>query len=290
MNLSPTPHAPLGANVSFNLGPASAPAGFALPTVAPVAQNVLIGCRPSCEEPWSLLPFFTPPTDGPQPLPKGRFGRFLGWAGDKWMIGPLVLKLATPFALSTDPDGEKLRYAPVVCGYLEYDNTHSDTTAELVFGLDGGASQIANEYLMGFSFGSTHGYATTVSAEVEPRIGVGVFGTDFPELTALHFAVRPNARRIFPLVLGFYQAGFHYTQWFRDLPAVLAHGLAEHTRYLAIADARDAEFMRSALPFAAKPSAAHAVRAWLAGTCRRHGEPAVDLAGLRELCRAVGGS
>ena len=289
MNPGPTPHAPLGAHASFHLGPAGAPSGFALPADAPVTQNVLIGCRSSRNEPWSLLPFFTPPAHGPQPLPKGRFGRFLGWAGDKWMIGPLVFKLATPFGLAAGPDEEKFRHAPVVCGYLEYDNTHSDTAAELLFGLDGGASPIAHEHLVGFSFGTTHGCATVLNAEVVLRLGAAVFGTDFPGLAALHFTVPPHARRIFPLVLGFHQPGFHYTPWFRDLPAVLAHGLSEHARYLAIADERDAEFMRSALPFAARPAAAHAVRAWLAGTCRRHGDPEVDLAGLRELCRAVNG-
>ena len=92
-----TPHAPFGANASFDFGPPGAPAGFALPAGTAVGQNVFVGCRSSAREPWSLLPFFTPTADGPQPLPKGRFGRFLAWAGDKWMIGPLVFKLCTPF-------------------------------------------------------------------------------------------------------------------------------------------------------------------------------------------------
>jgi hypothetical protein len=284
-----TPHAPLGALASFNLGPAGAPAGFALPPGAAPAQNVVIGCRPNSAEKWSLLPFFTPPPAGPLPLPRGRFGRFLGWAGDKWMIGPLVFKLATPFAPSFSTDGEKFRYAPVVCGYLEYDNTHSADAAELVFGLDGHPRPVADAGFTGFACGATHGFATPVSAEVEPRRGASVFGTDFDGLAALHFTVPPHAKRIYPLAVGFCQPGFHYAQWFGDLGAVLAHGLTAHARYLAIADARDAEFMRSALPFDAKQTAAQAVRAWLANTRRLAGEPEVGLADLQALCRAVTG-
>lgn len=289
LQLSATPHAPLGANASFNFGPAGAPAGFALPATAPAAQNVLVGCRPSQREPWALLPFYASPAGCPAPLPRGRYGRFLGWAGDKWMIGPLVFKLATPFSPTIDSESEKIRHAPVVCGYLEYDNTHSADPAELVFALDGGATPLNAAGLAGFSFGSTHGFATAASGEVEQRFGSAVFDADFPGLTALHFSVPPHSKRIFPLVLGFFQSGFHYQNWFENLSAVLAHGLAEHASYLAIADARDAEFMRSALSFDAKTRVALATRAWLAQSRRRAGEPEVDLSELRELCRTVTG-
>jgi hypothetical protein len=205
------------------------------------------------------------------------------------MIGPLVFKLATPFSPVGGSESEEFRYAPVVCGYLEYDNSHSREVAELVFGIGGSADPISGPDLTGFSFGGTHGFATAVSREVELRRGAAVFGSEFAGLNALHFSVPPQSRRISPLVLGFCQSGFHYNRLFASLAAVLAHGLAEHSRYLAMADARDAEFMRSILSFEAKATSAQAVRAWLAQSRRRAGETDVDLTGLRDLCRSVTG-
>lgn len=289
MSPLPTPHAPLGASASFHLGPAGVNAGFALPANSAGAQNVVIGCRSSRSDQWSLLPFFAPPAEGPHPLPKGRFGRFLGWAGDKWMIGPLVFKLATPFTPTWATGQEKFYYAPVVCGYLEYDNTHSAEAAELVFGVDGGAEEQVADGLVGFSFLGSHGFATTAHDEVSARTGVAVFGTNFAGLSALLFSVPPHAKRIFPLVLGFYQPGFYYGRWFDSLGAVLAHGVAEHANYLALADSRDAEFMRNSLAFDVKTRAAHAVRVWLAQTRRLAGESEVDLTELRALHQAMVG-
>ncbi len=130
MNVTATSHAPLGAGASFDFGPPGTPAGFRLPGDIRSPHDVYIGCRAAPADAWSLLPFYTPRADVPSPLAKGRFGRFLAVAGDKWMIGPLVFKLCTPFALDRQADDEIFRYAPVVCGYLEYDNSHGEHTAE----------------------------------------------------------------------------------------------------------------------------------------------------------------
>lgn len=286
---SPTPHAPLGANVSFNFGPPGAAAGFALPSSASVAENVYVGCRHSAAEPWALLPFFASSAGGPPPLPKGRFGRFLAWAGDKWMIGPLVFKLCTPFESGAAPSDETFAYAPVVCGYLEYDNTHSSEAVELVFGVGTAGSTVESTDAVGFAFNGTCGFATAPSAEVTLRRGTAVFSAEIGAASALHFAVPPHAKRIYPLVLGFYQPGFFYSTHFADLAAVLRFGLAQHARYLALADARDADFMRSTADFAAKGRIAHDTRVWLAQSRRAAETPPVDPAGLRELIRRVTG-
>ncbi len=286
--LSPTPHAPLGANASFDFGPPDAPAGFALPASVARTANVYVGCRPSAAEPWSLLPFFAPVAGGPPPLPKGRFGRFFAWAGDKWMIGPLVFKLCTPFDPAATGD-EAFAYAPVVCGYFEYDNTHSADAAELVFGLGGRGAKLAVAGTVGFAFRGPLGFATASSPEVSLRRDAAIFGADIGPAEALHFVVPPHARRIYPLVLGFRQAGFFYSTFFADLPSVLAYGLAHHARFLALADARDAEFMRSTLDFATKNQLAHDTRVWLAQTRRLSGAAPVDLTGLRDFARRVAG-
>ncbi|HWA85524.1 MAG TPA: glycoside hydrolase family 52 protein [Opitutus sp.] len=275
-------HSPLGANASFDFGPPGELAGFAVPTGHPPSQDVYVGCRADPDASWNLLPCFNPSPGGPPPLPKGRYGRFLAWAGDKWMIGPLVFKLCTPFFLKPDDD-DRFRYAPVVCGYLEYDNTHSPASAELVFGVSGAGEPINGPSLAGFGFAGSHGFATTASSEVSLRRDHELFGAKIGRASAFHFVVPPHSKRIHPLVFGFFQPGFHYTHHFADLDDVLAYGVSAHSRYLAASDARDAEFMRSSAAPDCKTRVATETRAWLAASRRLAGDPEVDLTPLRSL-------
>lgn len=276
-----TPHAPLGAAASFDFGPPGEPAGFRLASSPLSPQDVYVGCRPSAREPWSLLPFFTPRSGGPAPLPKGRFGRFIALSGDKWMIGPLVFKLCTPFETPA-PSDEKLAYAPVVCGYLEYDNTHGTDTAELIFGLGSDSLDLrpAPTPGVGFILGDRFGFVTAATEEVTARRDAALFGAEVGPAAGLHFVVPPHSKRIFPLVLGFHTSGFHYGRDFNDLAAVLAYGVAEHARFIALSDARDAEFMRSTRPFDQRNQVAAAARSWLADSRRLAGEPPLDLSPL----------
>lgn len=274
-------HAPFGANASFDFGPPGAPAGFSIPADVIPAQNVYVGCRSSDREPWSLLPFFPATVDGPRPLPSGRFGRFFALAGDKWMIGPLVFKLCTPLPADVTAD-ECFVHAPVVCGYLEYDNSHSDDTAELIFGVSGNAARLSGHGLTGFQFENSHGCATAHSEEEKVVIDDQIFGANIGEATAFAFHVPPHSKRIYPLVIGFFRSGFYSTQFLRDLVSVLDYGLGAHSRYVALANAQDAEFMRSNLSFETKNEIARDVRQWLAQTRRRLDEEPIDLSQLRQ--------
>lgn len=279
-------HAPFAAHASFDFGPPGAPAGFAMPASTVPAQNLFVGCRSAKSDPWSLLPFFTPFDHGPQPLPNGRFGRFLALAGDKWMIGPLVFKVCTPFSPSRDDD-ECFLYAPVVCGILEYDNTHSDETAEVLFGLSGEAQTLIEDNLAGFASGIAQGYATIASNEVQAQRDAGIFGVQMGAATALHFRVPPHAKRIYPLVLGFHQPEFYAARFLPDLVSILKYGLSHHARYLAMAEARDAEFLRSPLPLDQKARLARELREWLAGTRRLASEPEIDLEPMQRIHRLL---
>lgn len=285
-----TPHAPLGANASLSLGPVGSPRGFSLSGEPAPNQDVFIGCRPTSSDSWSLLPFFAPPSGGPQPLPKGRYGRFLASAGDKWMIGPLVFKLCTPFPLSASNDEDRFWYAPVVCGILEYDNSHSAEPAELIFGFGGIATALSAEKLVGFGAGTSHGFATENSSEVQLRQNSALFGSEIGPASALHFSVPPKSRRIYPLVFAFYQPNFFYTQLYPDLSGVLNFGLANHARYLERSDALDAEFMRSELPFAEKTALSHRLREWLLTTRRARDGGPIDFEPARDLWRSVTGN
>ena len=265
-------------------------AGFASPTGTAPTAPAFVGCRHSPREQWSLLPTYPPDGQLPAPLPKGRFGRFFSLANDKWMIGPLVFKIATPFPAgiaSTHEDA--FRYAPVVCAYLEYDNIHSEQPADLVFGIvaPGSALSSAASDLCGFAVNNAYGFAAPQSGEVSERAGAAVFDSGSLSACALRFHVPPHSRRIFPLVFGFFDPGFHYANHHRSLIAALRFGLAHHARYLAEADAHDSKFMRSTLPSDAKQALALRVRTWLSETRRLLAEPEIDVAPLVELCRPL---
>lgn len=203
------------------------------------------------------------------------------------MIGPLVLKLCSPFEISNAVQDERFWYAPVVCGYLEYDNSHNDETAEVVFGVSGEAPARGANSASGFDFDGTHGFATASTAEVRAARTGDVVSSDAGPVSALLFTVPAASKRIFPLVLGFFHPGFFYTELFSGLRDVLDFGLLNHAQYLACADALDAEFMRSQAPFDQKTSGAHALRSWLATSRRLAGQPALDVDPLRALWRSL---
>lgn len=309
-----THHAPFGAFASFTVGLNNAPGGFGQSLGGPARQNVYVGVRQSPSLPWRMLPLFTPPQSdaaaytgegAPPPderaalpyeiLTPGRYGRSLAWASDRWLIGPLVFKLHTPFARTADPatmDAETARFhfAPVVCGYLEYDNTHSEEPVELMFGLGDPSQPLrplhddGTPALVGFAAGTRYGFATGPSPEVTTRQGFSVFATERHDGTGHHrlgaqaallFTVPARAKRVYPLALGFYEGGtvttgiateFFYAKLFRGLEDVLAHGLTHHARYVALADERDAEWFNGPLSPAQKFLLAQATHSYFGST------------------------
>lgn len=278
-------HGSLGANASFTTGGDRSQQGFALSNGRLLHQDLIVGCRSAPLAAWSLLPLFPPKPSGPQPLPKGRYGRFLAAAGDKWMIGPLVFKLCTPFPLSVTLDDEAFWYAPVISGYLEYDNTHNGEPAEMVFGVSGD-SEVHNAGT-GFAFGEMCGFATTPSAEVTLLSRAKSLEFSPTLANGIRFSVPAHGKRIFPLVIGFHDPSLFYAATFPDLRAVLEYGLTSHARRVAASDELDAKFMRSSLPASEKSGFAYSVRGWLAESRRlRDGAP-VDLNPIRELWSKV---
>lgn len=288
MNEQSLPHSPLGTGAAFFFGPPGAPAGFSQPDLGAsfVPQDIFVGCKQDENATWSLLPAFTARLGKLEPLVRGRYGRFLAWSGDKWMIGPLVFKICTPFTLE-GPHDEPFDYAPVVCGYLEYDNSHSSETAELLFGISGEATRIDSANALGWRFGSSCGFATAPSDEASTVHGDAVFGVNVGPLSALQFAVPPHSKRIVSLVLGWHSAEIFASRWFADVQSVLAYGLDHHGRYIALSDQRDMEFMRSSLSLADKARVATETRTWLASTRRRTSDPEIDLSPLRQIAAEV---
>lgn len=286
-------HAPFGAFASFTAGLVDAPGGFGQSLRGPARQTLYIGFRRQGGAEWQLLPFLTPPpspqnafTGDPtvvQP-PRGfhalrphEYDRSLGWASDTWRAdhSRFGFSLLSPFGPVPDPaklakSAARFHLAPLIVGWIEYDNRHGDTPIELLFGVGNGDDTLrplgdTAPSLAGFASAGRFGYATTPGRDVALRQGFDILAPKFRDWrglqviageTALVFTVPVGRRKRFPLVLGFYAAGpvttgltacYAYTRVFKDLEDVIGHGLAEYGRYERLAAQRDRELARSRL-------------------------------------------
>ncbi len=288
-----TQHSPFGAFASFTIGLVDSPGGFGQSASKPANQNVYVGFRPTRQAQWRLLPFFHPPqssesaftgeaatAQGPRnftPLRPADYVRTLGWASDTWRADDsrFGFSLLSPFAQVPDPArlanaGVRRHLAPVVCGWIEYDNRQNAEPAELIFGLGDPtrpfrplADTVSD--LAGFAIGTECGFATNAKRGVALRQGFDVFAPKFLDYRGLHviaseaalvFTVPARQKRRFPLVLGFYAGGtvttgipaaFAYARAFTELEEVLAHGAAEYAYYEQLAAQRDRELAASKL-------------------------------------------
>jgi len=288
-----TQHAPFGAFASFTVGLVGGTGGFGQSLKGPARQNVYAGFRPSAAAAWQLLPFFTTPESNEAAftgeavvrrtsasvvaLQPADYVRTLGWASDTWQAdaGRFLFSLVTPFGAVPDPrrmtsDEARHHLAPLVCGWIEYDNRAGRDPVEMMFGVGDPEAPLrplceAQPSLAGFARGTAFGYSTKPAPGVELRQGFDVFDSKYRDHrglfaiggeSALVFAVPAGRKRRFPLVLGFFLGGvvttglsacYAYTRCVRDLEDVLTHGLAHHRHYVRTAAARDRELGRSHL-------------------------------------------
>jgi hypothetical protein len=240
-----------------------------------------------------MLPFFTAPESnetaftgeaavrqapaGVVTLQPADYVRTLGWASDTWQAdsGRFSFSLLTPFGAVPDlrrmtRDEARHHLAPVVCGWIEFDNRAGKEPVELMFGVGDPDAPFrpldeTQPALAGFARGTGFGYATQPAPWIELHQGFDVFDPKYRDHrgllviggeTALVFAVPAGKKRRFPLVLGFFQGGvvttglsacFAYTRYFDDLEDVLTQGLANYRQYVQTAATRDRELNRSRL-------------------------------------------
>lgn len=305
-------HAPFGAFASFTCGLVDAPGGFGQSLRGPARQNLYIGYRTAAAGSWRLLPFLTPPksqeaaftgdTTVVQP-PRGfdslrpaDYERTLGWASDTWRAdtGRFGFSLLSPFGEVPDPAKMKraaarFHLAPLVTGWIEYDNRAGRTPVELIFGVGVGDETLrplgdTAPGLAGFAAGGRFGYATKPGRGVVLKQGFDILSPKFLDYRGLHviagetglvFTVPAGRRQRFPLVLGFYAAGpvstgltasFAYTRVFADLEDVIGHGLREFNRYERLAARRDRELERAKLDADQKFLIAQATHSYLGST------------------------
>jgi len=305
-------HSPFGAFASFTVGLVDAPGGFGQSLRSPAKQNVYVGFRHGSAAGWQLLPFLTPPqsqegaftgdTTVVQP-PRGftalrpaAYQRTLGLASDTWRADEarFGFSLLSPFGKVPDPAkmtraAARFHLAPVITGWIEYDNRAGTAPVELMFGVGHGEDTLrplgdTAATLAGFASGGKFGYATRPGRGVALRQGFDILNPKFFDYRGLHviagetalvFTVPAGQRKQFPLVLGFYAAGpvttgltarYAYTRHFRDLEDVLDHGLAAYRRYVQLAARRDRELARSRLDPDQKFLVAQAVHSYLGST------------------------
>jgi hypothetical protein len=288
-----TQHSPFGAFASFSIGLVDSPGGFGHALRGPARQNIYIGYRISEQTTWKLLPFLTPPKSlegaftgdstvvqaprGFESIRPDEYERTLGWASDTWRADEsrFGFSLLSPFDKVPDPKklsktAARFYLAPLVTGWIEYDNRAGKSPVELVFGVGNGEDTLrpltdTSDALAGFANGTAYGYATAPSRDVSLRQGFDILAPKFRDYRGLHvlagesglvFTVPAGRRKRFPLVLGFFNGGpittgiasvYAYSRVFRDLEDVLAYGLAEYSKYEKLAAQRDRELAKSKL-------------------------------------------
>lgn len=290
-----TQHAPLGAFASFTIGLVDSPGGFGQSLRGPARQNVYTGFREN-GGPWKLLPFFKPTTShasayageagaanaptaaaaaGPLTIRPEGYIRRLHWATDTWESGRFKFGLHSPFskildAATLSEADAQFHFAPVVCGFVSFDNSTGSTPVEVIFGINEPDAQLhplreSVKRVTGFGGGTAFGFATSPSSSVSLRQSFSLFAPNPEDYRGLHllgteaalvFNVPAGAKAEFPLALGFFQPGivtsgmptsYAYTQWFNSLEDVLCHGLDHHARYTEVAQQRDADLAGSRL-------------------------------------------
>ncbi len=301
-----TQHSPFGAFASFTCGLIDAPGGFGQALRGPAQQNLYVGYRRG-ENHWRLLPFFKPVASAIGTfigehqqaaqvkkwgsIRPNEFSRTLTWASDTWAFEGFRFGLRSPFARIENADTlsaeqAAFHFAPVVCGYVEFDNSAGSEAVEVVFGLSEPDLQMrpladSHADLTGFAGANSFGFATPASPEVTLRQSFGIFDQNPSDYRGLHilgsevglvFKVPAGARRSYPLALGFHTPGivttglttsFAYTQWFKTLEDVLRHGLKHHQTYTQLALKRDAELEASKLSADQKYLVAQATHSYL---------------------------
>jgi hypothetical protein len=277
-------HPALVASASLLAGEDGAGCVFQTSPGRELPMGLFVGVRQAPELPWRMLPLFAnaPKTSAEkfEILTPGRYGRTFALASDRWLIGPLVFKLCTPFWKTGDPsecgrDVARLHFASSIGGFVEFDNTHSEEPVEVIvgFGAPGAAFQPAGNGVAGFTSGGRVGFATARSHEVRNRLGESPFAEvseQTGDFAALVFTIPAATKRVFPFAIGFFNsddATQLHRSLFGSLDDVLASALANNRELVRRADELDAEWFGSQGTREVRTAHALAVRSHLAGSC-----------------------
>lgn len=273
-------HPAFGAGASLLAGLDGADCLLHLGAAHAMPMGLFVGIRQAPTLPWRMLPLFANAPDANEPfevLTPGRYGRTFALASDRWLIGPLVFKLCTPFWRTSDPascDRETLRlhFTPSIGGFIEYDNTHSDDPVEVIVGAGGPLTAFEPAGPGGFLSGDRLGFATAASGDVRLRLGASPFDECIEssgDYGSLVFRIPAATKRIFPLAIGLFDSGAATSlapTLFADVADVLASALINSADVIRRADELDTAWFGSALSREAKLTLALAVREHLALT------------------------
>ena len=259
------------------------------------AVGLFIGVRQAPSLPWRILPLHAPGfpagAESFETLSGARYGRTFALASDRWLIGPLVFKLCTPFWKTSDPatcdlDAARLHFAPSIGGFVEYDNTHSEEPVEVIVGAgaSGAAFRPAAGPLRGFNSSDRFGFATAGSDQVRLQLGDSPFNPvprDSGDFASIVFTIPARTKRVFPFAIGFNDAAGDSLcrSIFGNLNDVLADALATNSEVIRRSDELDAEWFARPGTREEKVERAHAVRAHLAKCLIKGTSPVWTLSG-----------
>lgn len=276
-------HPAFGAGASLLAGEDGADCVIQRMSKPDIALGLFVGVRQAPSLPWRMLPLFAQAPESKceafEVLTPGRYGRTFALASDRWLIGPLVFKLCTPWWTTRDPalcdrDTARLHFAPSIGGFVEYDNTHSEEPVDVLVGMaaPGAGLQPVAGSITGFHSASRFGFATPPASAIRTRLGATPFAEGAAgsgDCAALVFTVPAFSKRVFPLAAGFYNSDddrLLHRSLFASLDDVLATALANNDSSIRRADEIDAGWFASAGTRDEKVARALAVRGHLAAS------------------------
>jgi hypothetical protein len=302
-------HSPFGAYASFIIGKLNSGAGFDLSNVQPQNNNFYVGYKRD-EENAYLMPFLSSKRQINHEeayvvkeheenqangqihiLTEKDIHRRMTWAQDLWTVNDLEFKIVTPFGhvneLEKMSEREtRLCLLPAVFAQLTFDNSASEKTAEVVFGMEGMRRLISDtmgETYRGGACQTSTAFACVHSDEIEEKIGWGMLEQLWEETAVnklgnevvLNIKVKPGEKKTYTFVLATYQGGiitsgipsqFMYTKYFQSIEDVISFALENKDYYLELAQQRDQELQNSDLNEYRQFQIAHATRSYYANT------------------------
>ena len=247
-----------------------------------LSLGMFVGVRQEPSLPWRMLPLFSAAPEAGEAfetLTPGRYGRTFALASDRWLIGPLVFKLCTPWWVTASPDKcdrdtARLHFAPSVGGFVEYDNTHSEEPVEVIvgFGAAGAGFTRATGSLVGFTSDGRIGFATAPSADVRMRLARSPFAEGAAgegAYAALVFTIPAKAKRVFPFafaILATDETSIHHSL-FTGIDHALAASVANNAEIIRRSDELDGSWFAAPGTREEKLARANTVRSHLAGSC-----------------------
>ena len=297
-------HSPMGAHSTFTIGNFGMPGGMATEKSAPNDGCIFVGYKDGAGT-IHTMPFYRDVSNDAERYTQNSFedpieaktieenavSREYNWSTDRFSAKNIELTLFTPFSPIPDPasaEDSELKYASCPATLAKLVITNDSEMA-----IDGFFALNSTDYwtpvshgsspLKGATTRSSRGFATADDVEEFSDFSVDralsgehktprfLLGT----VAGIRFKVEPGESRTIWLSLAYYLEGvvtfnkrmrYFYTKYFSDIESVFEYSLANRRRYVATANANDAELRATGMSEAQQFLLAHATRSYYGST------------------------